>query len=77
MQERLQELTSIRYVADHLRNFGIGPYMLTAEERLTRDIQQVREILGVDEDAATEYIRQGIRGLDDGEKRDVRQDVNG
>lgn len=74
MFERLQDLTSVRYVADHLQKFGVGPYMLTAGQRLTRDIQDVQSTLGVDEETAIDYIRQGIRGLDDGEERTRQQE---
>lgn len=70
MWEKLQELTSLRYVQDHLDKFGVGPYMLSCADRLNRDIHEIMTTLGVDETEAIEYMRQGIRGLDDGREPD-------
>ena len=70
MTASMMELTSIRYVRDHLREYGVAPYMVSASERLNRDIAEVQATLQVSEDEAVEYLRQGIRGTDDRQHSD-------
>lgn len=62
MFEKLQELTAIEYVSQHLQKYGVGPYMPTAADRIARDIADVRQALGLDEVDAIEYLKQGVYG---------------
>lgn len=62
MFEKLQSLVSIEYVSEHLQKYGVGPYMLTAADRIARDIAEVRQALGLDEADAIEYLKQGVYG---------------
>lgn len=61
-QEKLAELTEVDYVAQHLRKYGVAPYLLAASDKMTRDIEEVMNLLGCERDEAIQHIRRGVLG---------------
>ena len=55
-QEKLNQLSEVGFVASHLRIHGVGPYLTTAAERVTKDLQDVSSILGCTHEQAVQHV---------------------
>lgn len=60
--ERIAKLSEVEFVANHLRRFGVGGYLVSANDRIANDIQQVMLLLKCTEDEAIMHIRRGTIG---------------
>lgn len=58
--DRLQELQGMEYVSSHLRKFGVGPYLPTAAERISQDVAETMDLLGLSEEDAKQYLVTGF-----------------
>ena len=61
MTEKLMELSQVDYVAQHLRRYGVGGYLVTANEKIAEDVDAIMKWLGLSEDEAIEYLKSGVR----------------
>lgn len=61
-QRKIAELVEVDYVAQHLRKYGVAPYLLAASDKMTRDIEEVMNILGCEREEAINHIRRGVLG---------------
>lgn len=62
LQAKLREMASIEFVQQHLRHHGVGPYLLSASDRVLQDIERVQEILGCERHTAIQHILRGTIG---------------
>lgn len=58
---KLCELAQVDYVAQNLRTYGVGGYLVTANERIAEDVSDIMRFLGLTKDEAIEYLKSGIR----------------
>lgn len=59
---KLLELADVEFVRRHLREYSVGPYLLTASDRVAKDISSVMELLGCERDVAIKHILRGTVG---------------
>ena len=59
--EHLLKLSEVEFVRQHLRQTGVGPYLLSASvaERVKNDLQTIMDLLQCDEETAVQYLIRG------------------
>ena len=61
LTEKLMELAQVDYVAQHLRRYGVGGYLVTANERIAEDVTAIEQWLGLTTAEAIAYLKSGLR----------------
>lgn len=62
--EKLNEMHEVSFIHRHLRQYGVGGYLATAQDQILKDVEATCQNLDLTPEQAVRYLTEHVRGYE-------------